>query len=197
MTLWRICVQKRSLFHQEDQLICRISYSRDNKKAFQWDAYRPLANHRCFGGSHYVLVAEGVGIPDSMSKGTHPPSPWNTHPPWTYPPPLPGDRMTAACENITCQRKWTATKMTLLLYAPGYKERFSFGEPWKFWRIMKLSIDILSSGGSKAGQFSAIFLPNNSDCDCPLILIVLIWTRPSTQYALGVELGCSQLGEDQ
>ena len=51
--------------------------------------------------------------------------------------------------------------MTLLLYAPGYKDRFSFGEPWKFWKIMKLSIDILSSGGSKAGQFSAIVLPNN------------------------------------
>ena len=45
-----------------------------NQKAFQWDAYRPLANHRCFGGYQIRVMVESVGprvtfSPDITSRG--------------------------------------------------------------------------------------------------------------------------------
>ena len=47
----------------------------------------------------------------------------------------------------------------------------------------------------KTSVCSCVYVNYVGVCDCDCLLIVLIRTRPSTQYALGVELGSSQLGE--
>ena len=53
------------------------NHTMTKKKAFQWDAYRLLVNHTCFGGYHQVAALVGSGWVYPLDV----PTPGHTHPP--------------------------------------------------------------------------------------------------------------------
>ena len=49
------------VFHRPFENTERLVNIARNKKAFQWDAYRPLATCTCFSGHHQMLLLRGWG----------------------------------------------------------------------------------------------------------------------------------------
>ena len=64
-----ICVQKQSLFHQEDYLISRISYSRDNGRT--WFCLRRWNFHLAETSTHEVIQSKLTSLKNSTDQKCH------------------------------------------------------------------------------------------------------------------------------